>query len=236
MSGGSPRSTDVKPVDDCSPLTAMPYEIEGKKFVPLSFSQQQMWYVCQFQSGTIAYNQPVAWRLSGRPDVEALERSLNAVIQRHEALRTTFPQAEGNPVQCVHESLPLTLEVVDLRVFPEAEREARTQTVVLDEARYPFDLAADLLLRASLLQTDDEDYVFIVVVHHIVCDGWSMGILIRELAHLYRHFAVGGALLLKEPPVQYSDFSASQREDLRGEKLETQLAYWKENLRAAAAV
>ena len=234
MSGGSPRSMDFKPVDDISPLTAMPCETEGKKFVPLSFSQQQMWYVCQFQSGTIAYNQPVAWHLSGRPDVKALEQSLNSVIQRHEALRTTFPWTDGAPVQCVHRDFPLTLKVVDLRLFAETERESQAQKIILEEARYPFGLTTELLLRAALLQTGDEDYVFIVVVHHIVCDGWSIGILIRELSHFYRHFAAGGALTLNEPRLQYSDFSAWQREHLLGEKLETQLAYWKEKLRAAA--
>jgi len=236
MSGVSLRSTDHKPVENGSPITAVPnVGAEEKKFVPLSFSQQQMWYVCQFQSGTIAYNQPVSWRLSGCPDVKALEQSLNAILQRHEALRTTFPWVEGTPVQCIHRHLPLTLKVVDLRTFPEAEREAQAQKIILEEARHAFDLATELLLRGLLLQTGDEDYVFIVVVHHIVCDGWSMGILIRELAHFYRHFAVGAALPLTDLPLQYSDFSAWQREYLQEEKLETQLAYWKERLGTAAA-
>jgi amino acid adenylation domain-containing protein len=235
MSGASPRSTDFTPVEDGRPLTSPPHKAEGKKFVPLSFSQQQMWYVCQFQSGTIAYNQPVAWRLSGRPNVNAIEQSLNAIIQRHEALRTTFPWVEGEPLQCVHLHLPLTLKVVDLRSFPEGERESSAQKIILEEARYPLELATDLLLRGTLLQTGDEDYVFLVVVHHIVCDGWSMGILIRELAHFYRHFTAGGEPVLTELPLQYSDFSAWQREELGGEKLETQLAYWKERLRGAAA-
>ncbi|MGA8763738.1 MAG: amino acid adenylation domain-containing protein, partial [Candidatus Sulfotelmatobacter sp.] len=237
MSGASPRSTDFKPVADCSPLSVAPYETEGKKkFVPLSSSQQQMWYVCQFQSGTIAYNQPVAWHLSGCLDIKALEKSLNAIIPRHEALRTTFPWVEGHPAQCVHQSLPLTLKIVDLRVFPEAERGARAQKIILEESRYPFDLTSESLLRASLLQTADQDYVFIVVVHHIVCDGWSMGILVRELGQFYRHFTLGCPLSVTAEPLQYSDFSAWQREYLQGEKLETQLAYWKEDLRGAAGV
>jgi amino acid adenylation domain-containing protein len=235
MSGASPRSTDFTPVEDGSPLTSPPHGTKGKKFVPLSFSQQQMWYVCQFQSGTIAYNQPVAWRLSGRPDVNSIEQSLNAIIQRHEALRTTFPWVESQPVQCVHQHLPLTLKVLDLRSFPGGEREAHARKIILEEARYPFDLTSELLLRGLLLQTGDEDYVFLVVVHHIVCDGWSMGILIRELADFYRNFALGGDRALTELPLQYSDFSARQREELQGEKLETQLAYWRERLHGAAA-
>jgi amino acid adenylation domain-containing protein len=237
MSGASPRSTDVNSVESGSTFSAESEQcVDGKKFIPLSFSQQQMWYVCQFQSGTIAYNQPVAWRLTGRPDVRALEQSLNAIIERHEALRTTFPWVEGTAVQCIHHQLALALKVVDLRSFPAAEREAEAQKLILEEARYPFDLAKELLLRASLLQTGDEDYVFIVVVHHIVCDGWSMGILIRELTQLYRTFASGDEVILPDLPLQYSEFSTSQREYLQGEKLETQLAYWKEQLQSAAAV
>jgi amino acid adenylation domain-containing protein len=193
-----------------------------------------MWYVCEFQSATIAYNQPVAWRLSGHLDVKALEQSLNAVIQRHEALRTTFPSVDGVPMQCIHRGLPLTLRVVDLRTIPEADRQARAQELILEAARYPFALASELLLRGLLLQTGDEEFVFMLVVHHIVCDGWSMGILIRELTHSYRAFTSGGTPALPELPIQYSDFSASQRELLQGEKLETQIAYWKERLRDAS--
>ena len=235
MSGASSRSTNGMLGEDGLPLAAAPPKgTEERKFFPLSLSQQQMWYVCQFQSGTIAYNQPVAWRLSGRPDANAIEQSLNAIIQRHEALRTTFPWVGGSPVQCVHHNLPLTLRVVDLRPFPEPEREAQAQKIILEEARHPFDLAAELLLRASLLRTGDDDYLFVVVVHHIVCDGWSMGILIRELAHWYRALAAGAERTLTDLPLQYPEFSSWQREYLHGDKLETQLAYWKENLRGAA--
>jgi Condensation domain/AMP-binding enzyme len=234
MNSPSSRTTDLEFVEAGSTSAAPKDEDRARKFVPLSFSQQQMWYVCQFQAGTIAYNQPVAWRLSGRVDVAALERSFNGIIERHEGLRTTFPWVEGEPVQCVHQYLPLKLKVVDLRAFPEAERKAGEEKMVLEESRHPFDLTTEPLLRVSLLQIGDEDYVLIVVVHHIVCDGWSMGILIRELTHFYRHFALHEELTLTVPPLQYSDFSAWQREHLQGERLETQLAYWKERLQNAA--
>jgi amino acid adenylation domain-containing protein len=235
MSGAPPRSTDFMPVEDGPSLSSPPHESEGRKFAPLSSSQKQMWYVCEFQSGAIAYNQPVAWLLSGCPDVNALEQSLNAIIQRHEALRTTFSAREGKPVQCIHRGLPLTLRVVDLRVLTEVERQNRAQKIILDEARYAFDLSAELLVHASLLQTGDEDFVFIVVVHHIVCDGWSMGIFIRELAQFYRAFASASPLKLPELPLQYSELSAWHREFLQG-KLDAQLAYWEERLRGAAAI
>jgi amino acid adenylation domain-containing protein len=235
MSGARPRSTDSMPVDDGPLLDSPPHASEGMKFAPLSSSQKQMWYVCEFQSGTIAYNQPVAWFLNGRPDLIALEQSLDAIIQRHEALRTTFPAREGELVQCIHRSLPLKLRVVDLRSLPEVERQEQSQRIILDEARFPFDLSAELLVRASLLQTGDEDFVFIVVVHHIVCDGWSMGIFIRELAQFYRAFASASSAKLPELPLQYSDLSAWHREYLQG-RLDEQLAYWEQRLRGAAAV
>ena len=236
MSGAPPRNTDSMPVEDGPALTSPPHESEGKKFAPLSSSQEQMWYVCEFQSGTIAYNQPVAWLLRGRPDVNALEQSLNAIIQRHEALRTTFSAREGEPVQCIHRSLPLTLRVVDLRGLKEVERQEQSRKIILEEARYAFDLSAELLVRASLLQTGDEDFVFIVVVHHIVCDGWSMGILIRELTQFYRAFASATALKLPELPLQYSNLSVWHRQYLQGARFDAQLVYWKERLRGATAV
>jgi amino acid adenylation domain-containing protein len=235
MSGASSRSTESQSLGGASAVAEISCDSDQKEFFPLSFSQQQMWYVCQFQAGTVAYNQPVAWRLTGRPNFNALEQSLNAITQRHEALRTTFPTVDGKPVQCVHRNLPLTMKVVDLRSFPVAERQPEAQKIVLDEARYAFDLTRELLLRAALLQTGDEDYIFIVVVHHIVCDGWSMGILIRELVSAYRSFVGGEAISFRESAVQYTDFSLWQRDYLTAEKLESQITYWKEQLLDARA-
>ena len=225
--------TDLK-LDGASALGLEPCQIKGRKIVPLSFSQRQMWYVCAFRSGTVAYNQPVAWRLNGHLDLPALEQSLNAILRRHEALRTTFPTVAGSPVQSIHDDLSLTLRVIDLTAVPESVRRERVETTVLEEARYPFDLSKELLLRASILQTGPQEFVLIIVVHHIVCDGWSMGVLIRELAQFYRHYAAGGPVPFATAPLQYSDFCAWQREHLRGERLETQLAYWKEQLQDAA--
>jgi amino acid adenylation domain-containing protein len=234
MNGALPLSSDVNVLDGDSTLGGASHESAEKKFVPLSYSQEQMWYVCHFQSGTVAYNQPVAWHLRGHLDFRALELSLNAIIERHEALRTTFPIREGIPRQCIHRNLPLTLRVVDLRTLAEVEREAHARKIILQESSYRFDLATELLLRTSVLQIGDDRYIFVLVVHHIVCDGWSMGVLIRELAQFYRHFTVGTKLDLPQAPLQYSDFSQGQRERLDGEKLKQQLAYWKEQLHAAA--
>lgn len=232
MSGAPPRADLTPRVDESLPEAHPRGEVGEKKFVPLSFSQQQLWYVCQFQSGAIAYNQPVAWRLTGPLDVAALEKSLNAIIRRHEAIRTTFPLMDGSPVQCVHADMPLSLRLVDLRDMLDADREARVEELILEEARYPFDLAKELLIRAALLRTTDQAYLFIITVHHIVCDGWSMGILIEELTQFYRAFSCGTPSL-QALPFQYPDFSAWQREELRGEKLDRQVTYWKEQLTGA---
>ena len=232
MNSGSLRSPDLASERDTLQQAAS-LEVATEKFVPLSFSQQQLWYVCQFQSGTIAYNQPVAWRLRGKVNARALEESLNAIILRHEALRTTFPCVEGKPVQCIHRELLLKLQVVDLRKVPESAREAQAHKLATQEAHYRFDLASELLLRATLLRTGDEDYVLVLLVHHIVCDGWSMGILINELAQLYREFSAGRQSTLPIPGAQYSDFTLWQREYMQGENRERQIAYWKKQLDGA---
>jgi len=226
MTVASPRSSSFTLGEDATSAASPPHSIE--KIEPLSFSQQQMWYVCHFQSATVAYNQPLAWRLHGRLDARALEQSLNSIISRHESLRTTFSLRQGNPVQVIHRELPLMLRTVDVRA--ETEPEQRTRELVLEEASYPFDLANEILLRGALLQTGDEDYVFILTIHHLVCDGWSMGILLRELAPLYRAAVLGSTPVLPAVQLQYSDFVVWQREQLQGQKLEEQLAYWKERL------
>jgi amino acid adenylation domain-containing protein len=232
MSSGSLRSPDLTPDGDALQKPAgLGLAIE--ELIPLSFSQQQLWYVCQFQSGTIAYNQPVAWRLRGKLNAKALEDSLNAIIRRHQALRTTFPCVEGSPVQCIHRELLLNLQIVDLREVPESAREARAHELAVQEARYPFDLASALLVRATLLRTRDEEYVLVLLVHHIVCDGWSMGVLINELMQLYREFSAGKQSTLPIPAAQYSDFTLWQREYLQGENRERQISYWKKQLDGA---
>jgi amino acid adenylation domain-containing protein len=232
MSSGSLRDPFFAP-EDGSGNAAHTLDQSTEKFLPLSFFQQQLWYVCQFQSGTIAYNQPVAWRLNGAVNLKALEESLNTIIRRHEALRTTFPSVDGKPVQHIHNHLPLTLRVVDLREVPEIERDARLRDLATQEARYPFALASELLLRATLLRTGDEEYLFMLLVHHIVCDGWSMGILISELTQLYRHLCSTQPVTLLTPRAQYSEFTLWQREYMQGENRERQLAYWKKQLHNA---
>ncbi|RMF32232.1 MAG: non-ribosomal peptide synthetase, partial [Chloroflexi bacterium] len=198
--------------------------------LPLSFAQQRLWFLDQLEPGSPFYNIPTAVRLTGPLDVAALEASLNEILRRHESLRTTFPTVDGRPRQQIAPELTLSLPVIDLRGLPEAEREAQALRLATEEAQRPFDLAQGPLIRALLLQLDDDDHIALLTMHHIVSDGWSMGILIQEIAVLYDAFSQGRPSPLPELPIQYADFAAWQRKWLQGEVLERQLAYWKEQL------
>ncbi|HWM91030.1 MAG TPA: amino acid adenylation domain-containing protein [Thermoanaerobaculia bacterium] len=193
--------------------------------LPLSFAQERLWFLDRLVPGSAAYNMPVALRLSGALDPAALERALQEIVRRHETLRTTFPETGGEPRQRVHPFHPFPLPMIDLRGLPEgaAERLAR------EEAARPFDLARGPLLRAALLRVDEQEWVALLSMHHIVSDGWSMGVLVRETAALYARRT------LPELPVQYADFAVWQRGWLRGEALERQVTWWREALAGAPA-
>ncbi|HYO62151.1 MAG TPA: condensation domain-containing protein, partial [Pyrinomonadaceae bacterium] len=157
------------------------------------------------------------------------------IVRRHEVLRTTFALIEGEPVQVVHEARPVSLTVADLRHLPEAEREAEAVRLVKEEAALPFDLSAGPLVRASLVRLSEQEHVCLLTMHHIVSDGWSMGVLIKEVAALYAAYAKGEESPLPELTVQYADFAVWQRNWLRGEVLDNQLTYWKRQLAGAPA-
>ncbi|WNG36166.1 amino acid adenylation domain-containing protein [Archangium violaceum] len=203
---------------------------------PLSFAQQRLWFLDQFEPGSAFYNLPAALRLSGKVDTEALRRAFAELVRRHESLRTTFNTRDGQPVQVIAPALSLPLEVVDLQDVPTSERETRAQQWVLQETQRPFDLANGPLLRTSLLRLNSEDHVLVLVMHHIVSDGWSMGVLVREVAALYAAFAAGRQPSLPALPVQYADFALWQRSWLQGEALDTQLRYWRQQLSGAPAL
>ncbi|GAB1543385.1 hypothetical protein NUACC21_60590 [Scytonema sp. NUACC21] len=198
--------------------------------LPLSFAQQRLWFFDQFAPGTPAYNIPAALRLKGQVNVMALQQSFNEILQRHEALQTTFATVEGQPVQVITSKQTLALPVVDLQDLPKTEREAQALQLATEEAQQPFNLAQDLLLRAKLLRLDKDDYVLLLTMHHIVCDGWSVKVLIRELTALYEAFAAGKPSPLPKLPIQYADFALWQRQWLQGDVLKTQLGYWKQQL------
>ncbi len=210
-----------------SGLVAPPIERADRSGpIPASFAQQRLWFLDQLEPGSASYNIPTAVRLKGDLDVPALERALNEVVRRHEVLRTTFAAEGGVPRQVIAPALELAVPLIDLSGVPESEREARTLDAIREEARRPFDLASGPLLRAGLVRLGDRDHVVLVTMHHIASDGWSIGVLIREVAVLYEAFRAGEPSPLPEPPLQYADYAAWQRGWLRGEVLEAQLAYW----------
>ena len=204
--------------------------------LPLSFAQQRLWFLDQLQPGSAFYNLYSAVRLEGELDVSALEQSFDEIINRHEALRTVFPNVSGRPVQVIFPVLKLTLQRKDLRELPEAEREAEVRRLATEEVRRPFDLSRGPLLRLTLIRTGEQDHMLVFCIHHIISDAWSSRVLIRELVACYQSFQMQQRPQLPELPVQYVDFARWQREWLQGEALQTQLEYWRTQLAGAPPV
>jgi amino acid adenylation domain-containing protein len=210
---------------------------EAEVFVfPVSFAQQRLWFLEQLVPGNPFYNVPTAVRLTGSLDVAALEQTFNEIVRRHESLRTTFRMVSGQPVQVIAPSLSLPLPVVDLQQLPASEREAQVKRLVTAEFQHPFDLAQGPLLRVKLLQLGASEHVLVVIIHHIVADGWSIGVLMRELGALYAAKASGQPSPLVDLPIQYADFTHWQRQWLQGEVLETQLTYWQQQLEGCTSL
>ena len=201
--------------------------------VPLSFGQQRLWFLHELAPESAAYIISERVHLRGVFDPEALRGALAAAVRRHEVLRTSFPAVDGEPVQAVAEPSPPALPCVDLAALPPAARRGEARRVVSRLAVLPFSLRTGPLLRTVLLRLDGDDHVLFLAMHHIVADGWSMGILVRELTALYAASISGRPLELPELPIQFADFAAWQRNELRGEALDAQLAWWLERLDGA---
>src|SRR5256884_4177950 len=204
--------------------------------LPLSFAQQRLWFLDQWEPNSPLYNVPLAMRLNGSLQLTVLEQSLNEIIRRHESLRTTFATVEGQPVQVIAPSLSLELLTVDLSAVALLEQESEVQRLTSDEAQRPFDLTRGPLLRAQVLRLSERVHVLQFTMHHIISDGWSMEVLFQELSALYAAYATGQPSPLPQLPIQYADFSLWQRQWLQGEELEGQLAYWQQHLVGAPAV
>jgi amino acid adenylation domain-containing protein len=198
--------------------------------LPLSYAQQRLWFLEHLEPSRAAYNLPLACRFTGVLNVSALEQSLGEMVRRHDILRTTFPSVDGLPVQAIVPDLALPLRVVDLQALPLTAREAAAQHLATEAARCPFDLAHGPLVRATLLRLSSEDHVLLLILHHIIFDGWSAEVFWRELAALYTAICTGLPISLPALPLQYADFAVWQRQWLQGEVLEAQLTYWKQQL------
>ncbi|HEX8148747.1 MAG TPA: amino acid adenylation domain-containing protein [Pyrinomonadaceae bacterium] len=204
--------------------------------LPQSFAQQRLWFLDQLVPGSPAYNMPTGVRLSGALDARALGAALGEVVRRHEALRTTFGTHGDLPVQLVRPNLEVGLPTLDLSALPEREREAESLRLAREEANRPFDLTKGPLLRATLVRLADEEHLLLLTTHHIISDGWSIGILVREIAELYEAFLTGAPSPLAELPIQYGDYAAWERKRFQGGALDEQLAYWKRRLDGAPTV
>ena len=203
---------------------------------PLSFAQQRLWFLDQLYPGKASYNIPIAVRLNGQLNMAALEETLREIVNRHEALRTTFGVVDGQPMQIISPVVTMSLPLEDLSDLDEHEREAETSRRAQQEALEPFNLSTGPLMRTKLLRLGSEEHVALFTMHHIISDAWSLGVFVKEVEALYSAFVQGQPSPLPELTVQYPDFADWQREWLSGDLLEQQLSYWREQLSGAAWV
>ena len=204
--------------------------VDRTERLPMSYAQERMWFLDRYEENHFTYNVPWCWKLQGSLNGEVLERCLVALVERHEPLRTTFLEANGKLWQEIQSGNDFRLEKVDLRSVALEDREKKARELYTSEATRPFDLSRDLMLRGMLIQLGDTDYWLVLVLHHIASDGWSLGVLERELAALYQATLAGEPSPLPRLSVQYADYAVWQRQWLQGAFLETQLNYWKRQL------
>jgi amino acid adenylation domain-containing protein len=205
--------------------------------VPLTSAQQRLWFLEQLAPNSPWYNVDLGFWLDLDPgdtiDIDAMRRALDEMVRRHESLRASFSASDGQPIQVIHPELEIPFPVVDLAGFPESERESEMMRIALEEAQRPFDLSQPPLLRASLLRLNPEQFVFLLTVHHIIADGWSMHIFSDEFTRLYQAFRVSQPSPLPDLPIQFSEYVQWQRRRLESEEAEVLLAWWKRRLEGA---
>jgi amino acid adenylation domain-containing protein len=201
--------------------------------VPLSFVQQRLWFMHQLEPGSSAYNIPATVRLNGKLNTVALARSLSEVVRRHEILRTTFAETAGGLRQVIAPAATLNMSVIDLARLGESDRESEASQLAETAARLPFDMEKGPLVRAHLIRLAEDEHILSLVLHHIISDGWSLGLLVRELTQLYEAFSQGKPSPLADLSFQYADYAVWQRDWLQGDVIEQQLAYWRRQLNGA---
>lgn len=219
LRGQAPAATD-------QPALTRAARDPGSPGLPLSFAQQRLWLEHQLDPYSAAYNVPVGLRLEGDPDLAALLRSLDAMVARHEVLRTTFTEVDGTPLQEIAAACPVAIRVIDLASLPEAVRDAEVLALAATTARQPFDLGRGPLWRARLLRLGERSHVALFTLHHIVSDGWSAGVLVGELSALYGAQGDPAQANLPVLSVQYADFAVWQRAWLEGDVLQRELSHW----------
>ena len=212
----------IKPADVSQIEEIQPIQRDGEH-LPLSFAQERLWVLDRLVGKSSTYNIPAAIRISGSLDVSALDKAFSEIIRRHEVLRTRFRSVDGIPVQVISPPTNFKISTLDLL-------EGEVQSHILREAQTPFDLWEDNLVRGSLLCLGDREYILVVVMHHIVSDGWSLGVFIQELCQLYRDFSQEKPSTLPALPIQYFDYAVWQRQWLDGDRLAVHINYWKEKL------
>jgi amino acid adenylation domain-containing protein len=229
----------AKHIDKAKPkLNSVPslVPVDRNQELPLSFSQQRLWFLHQLDPDSTAYNGSDLVRLQGTLNVVALEESINEIVRRHEVLRTCFAVVEGRPIQKIIYELRIPLPIVDLQHLQIIQREQEVQRLEAENAQQPFDLTQAPLLRLLLLRLSAEEHILLVTMHHIISDAWSAGVFISEVSALYEAFSHGKPYQLPELPIQYADYTVWQQQWLQGEKLDTQLTYWKQQLENAKTI
>jgi hypothetical protein len=216
--------------DGTAPQAPPLVRVERDAPLPASFAQQRLWFLDQLEPGRGSYHIRADVKLVGRLDISALERALDEVVRRHEVLRTTLVSDGGVPHQVIAARLELPLAAEDLSCLPEDERAPHVLNRIREEAERPFDLARGPLVRAGLLRLSEQEHVAMLTMHHAISDGWSIGVLIREVSAFYESFRLGEPSPLPEPTIQYADYAVWQRNWLQGAVLEAQLDYWTDQL------
>jgi thioesterase domain-containing protein len=233
MSDAPNQRPDLTPKEPKELLAELLSRKSSQPF-PLSLAQQRLWFLDQLEPGNPAYNVPFGLRLRGKLNLDALRLSVQEIVRRHEILRTTFRLESANPVQVVAANSVIEIPVVDLTAMPGGDRESGAHQIATAEARIPFDLAAGPLLRLKLIRLGAEEHILVCVMHHIVCDGWSLEIFTRELAALYDHYGSGQSSSLAGLPIQYGDYATWQQKLVAGAFLADQIQYWKQRLAGMA--
>lgn len=230
------RLNEQKSAANRAPAAMIPRRSQTSEPLPLSFTQESLWLVDQMTPGSSAYNVSCAFRLNGPLNVNAFSQSLQNLVDRHESLRTTFSAAKGRPVQVIAPALQAPFSIIDMQHLPETEREQHARQCIDEHVARPFNLAQGPLMRTILFRLAEDEHFFLLILHHIICDGWSVEVLLRELATCYNALSGGQPASLPDLPIQYGDYALWQRERLQGEEWDRLLTYWKQQLAGAPSV